>query len=331
MAADPGGGFAVTWWNEDLDGVGVLGQRFDSAGATVGDTFKVASLITTDFVLAPAVAADGMGNAVVVWSEQGVHARRFNSAGEELGAEIQVSVDPAGLDTAVAADAAGNFVVAWEDVGGIVGRRYDSAGAELGAEFQVNTYTTSGHSNPAVAADAAGNFVVAWVEHKAAAYPGYESHIRAQRYDSAGARVGAEFQVDGDATGLSHSPAVAANPPGSLLVVWTGHGKDLDIFGRCFGCPGARVAAALPDPETAVGAARRVAERLARLARRAQKRIENGVVATGGGQQRQYRKACRHLQKLVAVAARADARDTLGVPFEPVEASVVGLRALLGC
>jgi hypothetical protein len=339
VAADPAGNFVVVWWNEDLDGAGILGQRYDSAGARLGDTFKVTSLTTTSFILPPAVAADSAGNVVVVWSEQGIFARRYDSAGAELGAKIQVDTPPAPLDATVAA-AAGNFVVVWGRDGGILGQRFDSAGARLGAEFRVNTSTTSGQSYPsypAVTANAAGDFVVVWVDseqYEPPQYPQLQTHLRGQRYDSAGARIGGEFQVDRYVGGGPFSPAIAAHPAGPFVVVWASHGQDensFDIFGRCFGCPAALVAAALPDPATAVGAASTVAKHLARLARKAQKRIEKGAAATGGRQHRQYEKACRQLEKLVAVATRADGKDTLGVPFEPVDTAVASLRTLLEC
>ncbi len=69
----------------------------------------------------------------------------------------------------------------------------------LGPEFQVNSTTAGQQRNPAVAADGLGNFVVAWQS-----YPqdGSNYGVIGQRFNSAGAKVGSEFQVNNYTTGL---------------------------------------------------------------------------------------------------------------------------------
>lgn len=63
----------------------------------------------------------------------------------------------------------------------------------LGPEFQVNTYTPNAQDRPAICRDAAGNFVVVWESDND--QDGDQSGIFAQRYNSIGQALGAEFQV----------------------------------------------------------------------------------------------------------------------------------------
>jgi len=232
VAANADGNFVVVWdsLGRDGGGEGVFGQRFTSAGAAVGAEFQVNTYTTNDQTL-PAVAADADGNFVVVWSSndqdgssQGVFGQRFTSTGAAVGAEFQVNTATTNEQAlpAVAADADGNFVVVWysnEPFSGleIFARRYASTGAAIGAEFQVNTYTTGYQLYPGVAADADGDFVVVWESYQI----GIGRGVFAQRYTSAGAAVGAEFQVNTYTTGFhGFRPAVATDADGDFIVVW---------------------------------------------------------------------------------------------------------------
>ena len=77
-----------------------------------------------------------------------------------------------------------------------------------GGEFQVNRYTTNHQYRPALAADADGDFVVTWSSggQDGPGTPG----IFGARFDSAGALLGAEFQVNVYSTGIQTGSAVAA-------------------------------------------------------------------------------------------------------------------------
>ena len=88
----------------------------------------------------------------------------------------------------------------------------------LGPEFQVNSYTTNYQRRPGIAADGSGNFVVVWESN---GQDGSGRGVFGQRYDSAGLRVGSEFQVNGYTTSYQDRPAVAADGSGNFVVVWT--------------------------------------------------------------------------------------------------------------
>jgi len=135
---------------------------------------------------------------------------------------------------AVATDADGDFVVVWQSYPqdgsfhGIFGQRYTSAGAAVGAEFQVNTYTTSQQGSPRVAADADGNFVVVWLS---ATQDGSSYGVFGQRYTSAGAAVGAEFQVNTYTTNTQGPRGVAADADGDFVVIWDSYSQDGSTWG----------------------------------------------------------------------------------------------------
>jgi hypothetical protein len=92
-----------------------------------------------------------------------------------------------------------------------------------------------------VASDPSGNFVVAWSSYL---QDGSDFGVFGQRYDSSGASVGPEFQVNTYTTGTQFGWSVAADPSGDFAVVWTSEGQDGSfdgVFGQRYGhiVPGA--------------------------------------------------------------------------------------------
>ena len=120
--------------------------------------------------------------------------------------------------------------------------RADGAGTPMpvGTEFQINTYTTSSQLAPSVASRAGGDFVVVWFSFGSSSSDTSKRSIQGQRFDSAGAAVGQEFQVNTYTTSLQWRPSVAINTAGDFLVAWTSRGSggsDSDfqsVQGQCF-------------------------------------------------------------------------------------------------
>ncbi len=181
VAAAGAGSFVVVWMSsggQDGSGDGVFGQRFNSAGTPVGSEFQVNSY-TTGSQQRPAVAVDGSGNFVVVWSSSGgdgsfsgVFGQLFTVGGSPVGGNFQVNTYTTNNQFAatVAADDSGEFVVAWGSPGqdgggyGVFGQRFGAAGGTpVGSEFRINRTTAGDQGAPAVAAAGAGEFVVAFV------------------------------------------------------------------------------------------------------------------------------------------------------------------------
>ena len=129
----------------------------------------------------------------------------------------------------LAMDAEGNSVVVWEgegrggDSSGIYGQRYSHNGVTRGAEFQVNITTFGIQTNPSVAMDSHGNFVVVWQSFN---QDGSGYGIYARRYDSAGAPLSDEFQVNTYTYWWQDYPSVAMDSDGDFVVTWQSEYQD---------------------------------------------------------------------------------------------------------
>ncbi len=242
IAMDADGDFVVTWqsYAQDGDNYGVYGQRYDSSGTKQGTEFPV-NTYTTNHQSQSSVAMDANGNFVVAWASDGqdgdgfgVYARRYNSAGGAEGAEFQVNTYTTNNQCfpSVAMDSTGNFVIAWQSDGqdgdmiGVYAQRYDNSGTTQGVEFQVNTHTASHQNGPSLAMDADGNLVIVWMSYNG--QDGSGIGIFGQKYDSSGASLGSEFQINSYTTDDQDEPSVAMNANGDVVVAWQSTGQDGD-------------------------------------------------------------------------------------------------------
>jgi hypothetical protein len=247
LAVNADGSFVVTWtsFGQDGDQHGIFGQRFDPAGARVGAEFQ-ANTYTTGTQVISTMDADAAGRFVVVWrsrttnpqSEYGVYGQRFAADGTRLGAELRLTTGGTGDQSrpAVAVRDGGEFIVVWRDVDvfnppfrtGIRGQWFDDQGNTVGAEFTVSSFTSGFHDAPAAAFDPDGNLLVVWHNSD---QDGYFEGVFGQRFDPAGARVGAEFRVNSYTMFAQQAPAVASAAAGSYMVAWTSFNQDGDDYG----------------------------------------------------------------------------------------------------
>ncbi len=248
VAMSPEGDFVVVWVSvHDGSGHGVFGQLFDGEGAPVAAEFRV-NTYTTAGQSYPDVAMNDDGSFVVVWTvlasifyPADVFGQVYDSAGTPLSVEFKVNSTTSGDQeaAAVATDGNGGFIVVWEspqdgDGTGIRGQRFAGGGIPVASEFQVNSHTTSSQIQPAVDMNPGGDFVVAWTSPF---QDGSSAGVFAQRFESSGAAVGGEFQVNSYTTDGQLSPAVALGDTGEFAVIWTGFGQDAGssgIFGQLF-------------------------------------------------------------------------------------------------
>jgi hypothetical protein len=219
-----------------------------------GVEFRV-NTFTTGSQHDPNVDSNGSGAFVVAWtspqdgSGDGVFAQRFANSGAPIGPEFQVNTFTTGTQyqPAVAMDQAGNFVVVWSSQGQegagaeVYGQRFSSSGVPLGSEFRVNTFTTGDQHRPDVGSDPSGNFLVVWQDGADPGGGAAGRGIFGRSYDSTGAPVGPEFQVNTYTTGFHGAPAVAVDLAGGAVAVWHSDGQDgsdLGIFGQRFSVSG---------------------------------------------------------------------------------------------
>ncbi|MEM7584607.1 MAG: hypothetical protein AAF560_14550 [Acidobacteriota bacterium] len=180
---------------------GIMGQRFDAAGAPVGDEFRV-SINTEEDSLQPDIAATPNGDFVVVWASPTIApeakiaaGRRYSSDGTLLEGFIANGSTAGNVRRpAIAVEGDGSFVVAWDDGPGVAdlgleqlggdereieAQRFSAEGAKIGGPFRVNTAVIDFQTRPAVAA-ADQRFVVVW---ESLGVDGDGTGIQGQRFD----------------------------------------------------------------------------------------------------------------------------------------------------
>ena len=190
--------------------------------------------------VARSAASDAQGRFVVVWQSSasqdgdvyGVFLQRFNSFGFELGVELQVNTHFTGnqVNPSVAMASDGRFVVVWQSPhdlgsGGIFGRRYDSTGTALATEFQVSVFTESAQVLPSVSMEwFDGAFVVSWRDDLR---DGSSGGIFGRRFDSAGAALGGDFQVNTFTFESQDNPTTAVfRGNAGFVVAWQSINQD---------------------------------------------------------------------------------------------------------
>ncbi|HXI03660.1 MAG TPA: hypothetical protein VNI57_10840 [Candidatus Saccharimonadales bacterium] len=258
IAMDSLGNFVVVWddYGTDGDGYGITGQRFDSAGTKLGGEFVVNSY-TTGWQRFPDITMAPSGDFVVAWESYGqdgdyygVFGRLFDSSGTPLATEFQVNQYTTGDQQypRVAMNSSGDFIVVWQSYGqdgsynGIEGRRFDNTAAPLGSEFAVNSYTTYDQLYPVTTMAPDGSFIVAWDSSQE---DGSGTGIFMRRFDSDGAPLSGDLQVNTYTTDYQDVPAISSNSSGDFVVVWNSFGQNnpssyYDVFGQAFLSDGTR-------------------------------------------------------------------------------------------
>ncbi|HZF95962.1 MAG TPA: calcium-binding protein, partial [Allosphingosinicella sp.] len=230
VAALANGGFVVGWGNSQS-----RAQIFDAAGAKVGAETVLHAANGHDMRLA------GLSGGSFVATAFGGNGQLFDAAGAKVGSGFTVGQ---GGTTLVTALANGQFVV----VAGTYNRSiqlFDANGTKVGAEIQ----SQSGGSdlgNSVISALPGGGFVLAWAHsladhHGSSLSPG----VRAQIYNSAGAKVGGEIAVNTTTEGTQNEVAVIGLPGGGFLATWTEHSASGTVRtlvkGQVFDAAGAKL------------------------------------------------------------------------------------------
>jgi len=231
IAMDADGDFVVVWTSEPVfgDDQDVYAQRFNAAGVPQGSEFRINTYTTGD-QRSVGVAMDADGDFVVVWTSVGrdsnslpVFVRRYNAAGEAQSPEVRIGATFTNgfLSAQVAMDADGDFLVAWSCILDLnastdsFAQRFSASGEPQGSFFRVNTYTTGIQRDVAIAVAPEGDFVIAWHSK----YQDGDTYgIYAQRYDSTGAAIGSEFQVNQETVGPQSIPSVAIDASGDFAI-----------------------------------------------------------------------------------------------------------------
>jgi hypothetical protein len=255
VGLDGDGDFVIAWESrQDGNLKGVFARRFDSSGAPQAVELQV-NTFTTNNQAGAAIAMASDGSFVIAWqsfgqdgSDNGIFAQRYDSGGARQGSELQVNttVGLAQRYPAIAVDGDGDFVVAWTSYGqdgsmgdGVFARRYDSAGVALTGELQVNSYTSGAQTFASLAAQSGGGLVISWTS----ARDGSGNGVFAQRFDSAGSKLGGEFLANSYTSGEQRFGDVGIDPDGDFVIAWSSVGQDggVDgVFAQAFDAAGSR-------------------------------------------------------------------------------------------
>lgn len=168
VAIDSDGNATVAWRQLDVsrNENRIHARRWDNTAQTLGPVLQ----LNNDGDRLPRLQFDAQGNGILLWSGNGVFARRFDVTSGQWGGEVRLHNDLGDTWGAeLALDAAGNAMVVWvERVGpatSLYARRYNSAAniwssAEL---LETSNVPVSREQNPTVSL--AGNeAVVAWIQ-----------------------------------------------------------------------------------------------------------------------------------------------------------------------
>jgi hypothetical protein len=238
VAADPAGGFILTWAAvPSLPMFRVLAQRFDADGVPRSGAFLVGPEGSGRKDL-PRVAVDpATGNFVVVWIDEretgnpDVWARRFAGAGQALEPEFLVNLDKSGEALgAVPVFHPGGFSVVWSNFNfstlAIVAQRFNVAGARVGPAVLLGAEQNFfAPSAPAVAVAPGGGLLVLWA---GVDQIGPDAAVRARLFDGLWQPAGEIFQVNTYVQWSQTEPAVAVDGHGNLTAVWSSGEEPTD-------------------------------------------------------------------------------------------------------
>jgi hypothetical protein len=239
-----GGGGAIVAWQDQRSGTNddIYAQRILTGGTVNWTANGVALCTATGEQSVPAIAADGVGGAIVTWddyrsSDYDIYAQKIAAAGT-----VQWTANGVALCSAtggrysptIVADGTGGAIVTWFDQRSgnydIYAQRILSGGAVNWTANGVALCTDTGEQYyPTIVAADAGGAIVTWFDSRSGNYD-----IYAQKISSAGA---AQWTANGvalcSATGTQWYPGIVADGAGGAIVAWTdSRNATYDIYAQ---------------------------------------------------------------------------------------------------
>lgn len=239
VAALPGGGLVLAWVNSGA----VKTQRFDAAGNALSEVDQFAA--TDHGTLAPSISTSGDGSYIVGYVSAGdAHVRKYAADGSLLVAETKLSAKVTGntfanLQTKTLAG--GGYVVAWIDRanGDVHARQFTSTGETVGSAILLTgdvTFVTA-DARLAIAALSDGGYVL--VSNRS---DGNGLGVYAQRFDAAGASVGANVRVNTSTVSAQHQAAATGLPDGGYIISWSSpDGDGQGVYAQRYDAAGSAV------------------------------------------------------------------------------------------
>ncbi|NOT16423.1 MAG: hypothetical protein HOP21_12830, partial [Methylotenera sp.] len=240
------GGFVAVWTSVGQDGAvdnyNVYAQRYDVNGVAQDVEFRINADISYNQSL-PNVTTLADGSYIVSWSSNaqeggsyGIYAKHYDANGTAQNIEFRANtyITNDQIDSSITALADGGFVITWTSLGqdgssyGVYAQIYNADDVAQGGEFRVNSTISNTQSEPRVAGLNEGGFVVTWLSNL---QDGSGYGVYAQRYNSNGLALGAEFKVNTTTTNDQSNSSITALTDGGFVVTWTSNGQDGDGYG----------------------------------------------------------------------------------------------------
>lgn len=252
IVSDGAGGAIVAWQDERRSSSDIFAQRILAGGAVdpawPADGVEVCG--ASGDQVAPAIASDGAGGAIITWRDYrggpdtDVFAQRVLASG---AVDLAWPANGRAMCTApgnqsvpvIAPDGAGGALVAWSDLrndvdsdiyvvrvlaGGAVDPAWPADGLELCA-------APWNQSEPAIVYDGAGGAIVAWFDYRS----GVDADIYVHRIGTGGAADPA-WPADGralcTAPGEQYTPGLVLDGEGGAIVAWYDYraGAEADVY-----------------------------------------------------------------------------------------------------
>jgi FlgD Ig-like domain len=250
LVSDGAGGAIFAWQDSRGASNDIYAQHVTAAGALTWSLNGIPVCTATGSQAYPQVVEDGIGGAIVLWSDNRaavqLYAQRVTSIGGLFWAldGVPITAAPASpnflwtLDRFITAvsDGVGGAIVTWEDgragiaLNDIYAQRVNPAGAAVWAAAGVAVCTAAGlQSLPRAVSDGAGGAIVVWKDPR-----GASQDIYAQRIVDVG---GAAWLANGvavcTAVGTQDFPAIATDGASGAIMTWQdARGGSIDVYAR---------------------------------------------------------------------------------------------------
>lgn len=255
VAMNKEGNFIVVWedYRNNSKYGDIYGQKFRADCPPIGSNFDINRIIM-ESEESPHIVMNEDGAFIVVW-QQGrggqalfdIYGQKFNSSGDLVGGNFQISDNPMAHLQQVFPSAAshneGNLVVVWQDsrrydeekIYDVYAQVYDRNGLLVGSNFRVNqsSYRVKEKSSSVAMHPWTKECIVVWTECM-----GTISQIMAQKVDSLGGCLGGNYRINNPVihpgnSRLSSTRSVASNGE-CVAIVWSDNRrlKGWDIYAK---------------------------------------------------------------------------------------------------
>jgi hypothetical protein len=242
IVADGTGGAIVAWDDNRGSQHDIYAQRIDATGTVQWATNGIALCTAPEAQVPTAIVSDGVGGAIVAWSDYRHNWKFPSTYAQRIGASgiVPWTIDGVAVCTEYSynpqavTDEASGAIVSWVDARGGPGarmyaQRIDHLGIVQWVTNGVVLCSVSGGSSQNIISDEVGGAIVTWADSRVAYWD-----IYAQRVDAAGM---VQWATDGVAictsSGEQYAPEIVSDRAGGAFVTWQDYRNgNADIYAQ---------------------------------------------------------------------------------------------------